>query len=183
MFGSGIRYHICQIPLPVFEKIKTLKRKYSISYEELFFDLEFINKLGFSHWSEFYCVSSKKGFFINAKNKIEIRKKNKLLKRFLASELLNKESLFTLYQTSITKQHFNLKSGFVNVILMEYEIGMIFNFQLNEQALNIEDLEFSLLEDFTSNNNYFLIGLNYKNKLLFNKKEDTVSRTFKILIK
>jgi hypothetical protein len=182
MFGSGLRYHICQIPISLFEKIKTLKNKYNISYEELFFDLEFINKLGFAHWSNFYCINSHKGFYIHTKNRIEIRKKNKLIKRFFTTELLNEQTLFNLYKTSISKQDFIIKTGFVNVVLIELETGMIFNYKLDESMLEINSLEFNLLEDFTKNSTYFLSGLHYKNEKLNHKKEDSVCRSFKVII-
>jgi len=82
MFGSGIRYWICKVPLDQFIQFEKLQIKYNTPYETIFFDLELMNKFGYSSVEEFHTIHSGRGFLIKERNTIEIKHKKKRLNKF-----------------------------------------------------------------------------------------------------
>ena len=59
LFGDGIRYWICDIPIARFEKMKQLKEQENSDWEQLFYDLSFLKDFAFDHGSSLATCSAR----------------------------------------------------------------------------------------------------------------------------
>jgi len=183
MSGKGLRYWICKIPTTEFAKFETLHEKFDEDYENLFFDLTILKKFGYSSWDELFCIDSGRGFLINARNTIEIKKKSKKIRKFDSTELLYSPLMFDPYSVNTNESVLEKEDGFVYVALIQYELGSFFKFKLEELNFDINKFEFQI--------NYkpistllkldFVTDLKYDNQSLIQKKEDVVNSGNKVL--
>jgi hypothetical protein len=144
LFGTGIRYWICEIPLPVFEKMNTIRLNHKVEWEELLFDFDFLQHFGYKHWSELSDQPEQTGFLLDPQNRIEIKQGAKFIARFRAHELLDEETLFPLYQTTIADFLIRQKQGYTSFVLIQFEKGLIGKFRIKTEIFNIEHLCFML---------------------------------------
>jgi hypothetical protein len=171
LFGTGIRYWICDIPTEQFNEMEQIRVKHSVEWEELFCDFDFLKHYGYAHWSELSSYPEQKGFYLNSHNKAEIKEKNRFIARFKAEELMNTNALFPLYKT------FNLHSNFPNhpaterLIIKQEETGLFAKYELFTEDFLIEELQFQLeiTEQYS-----LLTGIKYPEISIIEQKEDTV---------
>jgi len=52
LFGTGIRYWNCEVAQEVFDDMNRIRGKNQVAWEQVLFDLDFLNHYGFGHWSE-----------------------------------------------------------------------------------------------------------------------------------
>jgi hypothetical protein len=171
LFGTGIRYWICDIPTEQFNEMEQIRVKHSVEREELLCDFDFLKHYGYAHWSELSSYPEQKGFYLNSHNKAEIKEKNRFIARFKAEELMNTNALFPLYKT------FNLHSNFPNhpaterLIIKQEETGLFAKYELFTEDFLIEELQFQLeiTEQYS-----LLTGIKYPEISIIEQKEDTV---------
>lgn len=183
MFGCGIRYWICKIPVEAFGQFEKLHQKYKEDYENLFFDLNVINKLGYSNCSDIYNIHSGRGFVVRERNRIEIKDKTKHLKRFDSSDLLYTPLMFDPYKLVKNNTHLTASKEFKLVALVQLETGSFFRFRLNEFEFDISKLTFHLNYDKLHDHfkEEFITHLTYNGVLLEEKKEDVVCTGNRVL--
>ena len=176
MFGSGIRYWVCEIPMDEFISIQKIRDHFKIEYENIFFDLELLEKIGFSNWENIHCVDKGRGFIIKERNRIEIKRKAKLLKSFDSSELIYSPLL--LEQHKIIYDDFNrLKNDdFKLIALIQFEVGSFFRFNCDVENFDVNKLHFVLNYDkiHLSIGEQFVSDLVYDFTKLKQMKEDVV---------
>jgi len=176
MSGKGLRYWICKIPLLEFSKFETLQKRLDIEYENIFFDLDILNKLGYSTFEDLFCIDKNRGFFITERNRIQIRNKTKSIKRFDSTDLKYTPLMFDPYTLIDDESEIIQETGFKYIALIQFETGTFFKFKLDNFQLNINLLKFHinykpisirLKKDFVTN-------ISYENQQLAQKKEDVV---------
>ena len=123
LFGRSIRCWICEIPIDKYYEIYKLAQQNNISINEVFFDLELLNKLGYEHWSEIHSVYKIHGFTIDVSNRIEIKKDRRVISKFTTQEILNENTLFKLYNTAVVDHTVIQKVRFKYITLGQEEIG------------------------------------------------------------
>ena len=111
LFGTGIRYWICEIPISVFEEMTRIQIKQKVEWEQLLFDFDFLKHFGYHHWSELSKHPEQTGFLLDPQNRIEIKQGSKFIARFRANELTNHETLFPLYQSVYKPLDYTPKTG------------------------------------------------------------------------
>jgi hypothetical protein len=142
LFGTGIRYWICEIPLPIFDEMSEIKEKNQVEWENLLFDFDFLKHFGYDHWSELSMHPEQIGFLLDPLNRIEIKQGSKFIARFRANELTNHETLFPLYQTAHSELSYPTDSGCQTIVLIQFEKGLISKYKFESNLFTINDLSF-----------------------------------------
>jgi len=182
LFGEGARYWICTIPIAQFNEFKHIKESKYVSWETLLFDLDFLAHFGYNHWSELSVEPEIKGFYLVSKNKIEIKKRNRIIMKISALEILNKGSLFDLFSIEEITLNFEHKENYQSILLSQTETGLFAKYELNKSSFNIDHLLFSISDLQNHEASHMLVNLSYENKSLRLKSEDTLIRSFKVSI-
>jgi hypothetical protein len=125
LFGTGIRYWDCHVEKEIFDEMSKIKLKHNVEWENLLFDLDFLQHYGFDHWSELSPNSPRIGFLLKTENTIEIKQGSKLITRFKSSELDEKQVLFPLYQTKEAAIPERSIENHIYLKLLQLEKGLI----------------------------------------------------------
>jgi hypothetical protein len=144
LFGTGIRYWICEIPIPLYEEMNKIRINKKVEWENLLFDFDFLKHFGFDHWSELSPHPEQTGFFLDPKNRIEIKQGAKFIARFRANELMNSETLFPLYQTSQFNLEYTPTPNTQHFILVQFEKGLVAKFKFEAKQFSIDELTFKI---------------------------------------
>lgn len=178
LFGTGIRYWICEIPNPIVEEMNKIRLNHQVEWERLLFDFDILNHFGYTHWSELSSFPEQTGFLLDPQNRIEIKQGAKFITRFRAHELMNEETLFPLYQTFTNTFHMNKSFEKKLFVLILFEKGQIGKFQFNADQFTINDLYFGLvkMEDL-----YFIKDLHFKQQRLQNSSNDSLSVSSRVI--
>ena len=171
LFGTGIRYWICDIPSEQYNEMEQIRVKHSVKWEELISDFDFLKHYGYAHWSELSSFPEQKGFYLNAQNKLEIKEKNRFIARFKADELLNTIALFPLYKTINLPSDFPCNPATERLIIKQEETGLFAKYELFTEELLIEKLQFQL--EITEHNS-LLTRITYPGIYIVEQKEDTL---------
>jgi hypothetical protein len=184
MSGTGLRYWICKIPIAEFNKFETVHQKFKEPYENLFFDLSLLNKLGFQSHEDLFCIEHGRGFIITERNKIEIKKKSKKLRHFDSTELLYSPLMFDPYHVVNDESSIEKEVGFKYIALIEYETGGVFKFKTELLDFDINKLEFHLnyIPISKELNIDFVTNLAYDGALLDQKKESVLHTSNKVIL-
>lgn len=183
MFGDGIRYWICKIPMDEFLVFEKIHIEYDLDYESIFFNLELLERIGYSNWENIHCIHKGRGFFIKERNQIEVKLNSKRLAKFDSLELLHSPLLLDKY--SILKDDLKLEKSddYMMIALIQFETGSFFKFKLNKESFSIKKLIFILnygsiheqLEE------QFVSTLNYEGGEVLSQDEDVVSRGCRVV--
>ncbi len=144
LFGTSIRYWVCEMPREQFLYLDELRERRKEHWVNLFFDLDWLSQLGLSHWSDWAIQKEKTGLLCLPKSLIEIRKGRRMLEKFSAQKLINSDSLFELYRTREHTISQSSSNEFVRFILMQTEIGLVGKFKIDRETLRMDELEFEL---------------------------------------
>mgnify|MGYP007014089459 CR=1 FL=1 len=174
MFGTGIRFWLCQIPNDVFSMIQKVQKREKEDLESLLFNLEFLNHLGYDHWSDLHVVDTGKGFLLDAKNKIEIKLKSKRLKTIKGSELIHSPLLIDPYKVVENRDFFLKEKGFQRVVLLQMETGKFGQYEMELTSFELDNLVFHLnyLRIDQVIGESFVHGIEYDQDMLVGKKDD-----------
>lgn len=178
LFGTGLRYWICEIPAPIFEEMNTIRQNKSVEWENLLFDFDFLKHFGYKHWSELSSQRAQTGFLLDPQNRIEIKQGAKFVARFRSSELDSRETIFPLYNTTRHAFPLQKKIDIHSLLLIQFEKGLIGKYELNTEQLQIERLEFLLTSTPLPE---IITGITYDNRPLKFLKDDTLITGTKVL--
>ena len=179
-FGEGVRIWMCEISHELMDEMRYIKEANKLDWEELFFNLSFLHKKGFTHWSDMAVGKEIKVFLCNDTNKIEIKQNRKVLERMRSRDLNLTETLFPLYQTEDVQIEFSKSSNAVLFILYQLEIGTFAKFELPDH-FDINQLNFQMINPFGILNQKGLMQLQYKTKILKSAGDDTLVRSSRVL--
>ena len=169
LFGTGIRYWQCEVDQNMFDDMNRIRLKNKVEWEQLLFDLDFLNHYGFSHWSELSTSPGKVGFLLNAQNRIEIKNGSKRLMRFQANELDTETTLFPLYRTAFMDEPIIEKSESKCFTLLQFEKGLIGKYKFETETFSIEQMNYVLS---TIGTTKFLASLKFGDTRLESTQED-----------
>ena len=182
LFGEGIRYWICDIPLNRFEKMKKLKNEECILWEQFFYNLEFLQRFGYNHWSGLATRGEFKIFQLNKLNRIELKNKSRIIEKIKPVDLDNKTTLFPIYQT-IINESINIPKieNYVTFVFVQQETGLFSKYELKVDKLLFSDLYFYLIQQIEEKNLNGLAEIHHQGKVMKSIREDTVVRGCNIL--
>jgi len=173
LFGDGIRYWVCNLQEPVWEPLIAYKKTNSINWNELLMNISLLKRHGINDWSQLSIAPEKSGLVLNSSNKIEIKKGSRLMERFYSEELFVQKTLFPRFKTEFQEKEFVFKN---QLIIAQYETGLIAKYQIDIESILIDDLTFTYQKPLFTNNEKILTTLKYKKNNLKRIKEDTVVR-------
>lgn len=171
LFGTGIRYWNCELDQTVFDDMNRIRVKNQVEWEQVLFDLDFLNHYGFGHWSELSKSPALRGFILDPQNRIEIRQGGKLLSRFRANELDTAATLFPLYNASYREDEYEVTSTKTSFQLIQFEKGLIGKFKFEADHFSIDQLHYVLSR---IGNNTFLSHIQLGEQFLESSQEDCV---------
>ncbi len=169
LFGTGIRYWHCEVGQNMFDDMNRIRLKNKVEWEQVLFDLDFLNHYGFSHWSELSTSPGKVGFLLTPLNRIEIKKGSKLVMRFQANELDTETTLFPLYRTSLMDEPIIEKSESKCFRLLQFEKGLIGKYKFETETFSIEQMNYVLS---TIGTTKFLASVQFGDARLESTQED-----------
>lgn len=141
LFGTGVQIWDLDLPQEAMLKLETHQTKFNLAWEELIFNLEIVEKLGFSNWSDFATPLTPIRLLIDDTARIELRKKSRLVELIQPRELHSPSSLFSKYNVSNDMVYFQDPSQLR--FLTRYK-GMVSKFAFYEDSFRMDKLEFKL---------------------------------------
>lgn len=171
LFGTGIRFWLCEIETSVYEKMLHYQQRDNNHWENLFFDFDFLAHFGYKHWSEFSSEKEQVGLLLDPINKIEIKQAQRIISRFKASELTGIDTLFQLHETKMNTLTLSPNKGYKQFTLVQFEKGLIGKFKLQTDSFQVEDLKYELLQ---LDSFQLLFNIDYQGNLLRKTKDDSV---------
>lgn len=185
LFGTGIAYWVCKMPVEEYIKLKSFAEKTEQDLETIFFDLDLIRSFGYRDWMNIHPYFSGMGMLLNDRNYIEIRKGNRRIRKINSSELNDEYSLFPIY--SIQKDIHRTLPGekdFVYVILVQFLTGLIRKYTIETASINLDDVCFYLnyqpLNSFIEED--WVTNISFKGALMDEWKEDTVVQGSRVFV-
>lgn len=175
-----LRYWICDLPQETYNFMRNYKEENNKSWEELFFDFDFLNTFGFNHWSELTEHPEFRGFLITKNNRIEVKGKTKKVLKLNAIELLNQNTLFPLYQVSMIESTLPLNAS-KRFILLNYEIGQFAKYSFDSDSFEVDKLDFQVSQFPYSNSDCLLVNINYQGLELKLLQEDTLVNKMQVI--
>ena len=179
LFGTGIRFWICDIRQDEFDEMQTIQQRNQVEWENLLFDFDFLKHFGFKHWSELSKQPEQTGILLLPENRIEIKLKAKFVSRFKANELFNLGTFFPLFQTVHVPLNLNSESDSKKIIIVQIEKGLIGKYRFVSEEFLMNDLLFELTE---FNELTYLTGLEFKGKRTKCTLEDSIVIGTKVFI-
>ncbi len=124
LFGTGLRCWLCEIPIFRYEQLQLAASFTDSRIEEVIFDLDRLNKIGYSHWKNIYPIQEINGFILHPLNTIEIKNKGKKIDKFRAHDLNNTDStLFEIYNTQNITIKAENKNKYKYLLIGQKEVG------------------------------------------------------------
>jgi hypothetical protein len=156
-----------------------IRVKHQATWEEILFDIDFLNHFGYAHWENLSVQKEEIGFLLDPTNKIEIKQGAKTVARLFSNKLLNSETLFPLYNTQETTLTLKNRDEYQVFYLIQLETGLIGKFQFETSQFSIEDLTFNLgkLDQFS-----FLKNIHFQNTPLTSISEDSLIVSSKVIM-
>jgi len=178
LFGIGVRYWHCEIPIHIYEDMNKIRLNHKVEWENLLFDFDFLKHYGFKHWSELSSHTERIGFLLEPCNRIEIKMGAKFIARFKAVELNNTEILFQLFNTKLSNSERNKKPMFESFELINFEKGLIAKYQFDAENFKFEDLEFHLD---SIGDSPILINIKNGNRIIKKTGDDSLTIATKVI--
>lgn len=141
LFGTGVQLWDIELPQETMLKLTTFKITRNVTWEEVMFNLEIMEKLGFSNWTEYAKPLTSVRLLLDDSARIELRKKSRLIEMISAKELCLPSSLFSRYEVNQDQEHF--ESPFQLRFLIRYT-GLVSKFNFQEDSFRMDQLEFKL---------------------------------------
>lgn len=180
LFGESLRYWICDLPTETYDFMRKYKIENNKSWEELFFDFDFLNTFGFNHWSELTAHGEFRGLLIGKNNRIEVKEKSKKVLKLTSNELLSQNTLFPLYQVSMIESIMPLNAA-KRFILLNYEIGQFAKYSFESDTFEVDKLDFQVSQFPFTNSDYLLVNINYQGVKLKLLQEDTLVNKMQVI--
>lgn len=175
-FGDGIRYWICDTSNPKWEPLIKYREEKNSDWNDLLFDLSFLKKFGFDHWSALATKPEVYGFLLSDRNRIEIKKGARFLDKFRSAELYNDKTLFPRFETEIRKIETRNSN---EVIIIQFETGLTGKYKIDLESMRIDDLQFILEEVIPGEDELLFTELKFKGIKITPAHQDTIVRGMK----
>ena len=175
-YGEGLRYWLCEIPLVEFDVIQHQKERTGKDWEQLFFDLTFLEGLGYNNWESIHLLEEGKGWIIAERNKIEI--KNGRKKRVVKlDEFLGDNMLFQTFPKKVIPFEIVQKDGYQYVLLVQVDAGKINKYELESNKLDLDKFLFQFFDGRgVELDLMWLTKVEYDGKELFDQGDDCLTR-------
>ncbi len=141
LFGTGVQLWDIELPQETMLKLTTFKITRKVTWEEVMFNLEIMEKLGYSNWTEYAKPLTSIRLLLDDSARIELRKKSRLIEMISAKELCLPSSLFSRYEVNQDQEHF--ESPLQLRFLIRYT-GLVSKFNFQEDYFRMDQLEFKL---------------------------------------
>jgi len=175
-FGTGMRYWVCEIPESQFNLIEKEKIAMNKVWEELFFDLEFLEQFGYSNWESIHLLEEGKGWLIAERNRIEIKtgKKKRVVEM---REFLGDGLLFDAFKKEIIAFEVLKKANFTYVLLVQLDAGLINKFEVVSDDFDLDKSNFTFYDGTDVNIDLlWLTKVEYNGQELFDLGDDCLTR-------
>lgn len=174
VFGLGVLYRVLELPIALVKQIEDVANEAKVSFSEVFFDFELIEKCGFFSFSDFPVQTEGIGCVIDKETILEIRQQRKKLKQFPLDDLFSQEYLFPMYQTKSTEIDVERKEGYNYFFLYQVVKGRVMKFLL-DSFQGIDTFEFVTTQFSIENHSFELLtGVNQEGEALIAENDDTV---------
>jgi len=180
-FGEGVRLWLCETSTEIWSDWQSIREDNELEWEELFFNLSFLKKYGYTHWSELSKHKEQLIFFCRAQNSIEIKQNRKLLERFHSIEISQSNTLFPLYQTNFVQSEIQVEKGNVAFVLCQIETGTFAKYVLPEE-FQFAELHFQMMNPFYLLEGFGISGIRYNGKTLKSEVNDTLVRSSRVYL-
>lgn len=176
LFGEGIRYWNCDIPISLFTEMDQARQKLASNWEILLFDQDFLMSFGINHWQELSETGERRALALKRVNSVEIKQRSKLIDKFKAIDLLGEETLFPKYSTSLKHDNIPPKEGHQRLVLVHYETGLFNKYEFIAPSFHLENLCFILVDPIPGITQQWLSGVELNGNILESVKNDVLFR-------
>ena len=176
LFGEGIRYWNCDIPISLFKEMDLARKKLESNWETLLFDQDFLISFGIKHWQELSETGERRALALKRENKIEIKERSKLIDKFKSIDLLGEETLFPKYSTSLKNENIPTKEEHQRMVLVHYETGLFNKYEFNISTFHLEHLCFIMVDPIPGITQQWLSGVELNGNKLESVKNDVLFR-------
>lgn len=185
LFGNSLKVYKCELELDFFRRIDRLRIKSNLDIQSFFTNLEIMNHLGFENWTGLASEKEQTYFEIVPRNSIEIKVQGKKTLKLSATDLLENNLLFKMYNTNYSIKEVSNKADKKTLYFLQYEIGLVAKYEIKEKEnfnFNMDDICFNLIENQILSEDLYLSGISYKNEKMKLKKQDSLTRNVQVKI-
>ncbi len=182
LFGTSLRIWKCYIPNQKFEYFEKCRLELNLDWVSFLFDLEILNKLGYTNWSDLSATKAESYFILNNSNTIEIKLGHKRVLKSKIQEIENHGLLFPLYNTKYIIESNEVKEDFKLIQLIQEEIGLYGKYSIESDSFDINDLEFNILQNSIYNQLNLLKSVKFQGLILNSKNDDLLVNSFKVIV-
>ncbi len=141
LFGNAIQIWDLDLPQEIMLKLAAHQTKFNLTWEEVVFNLEIVEKLGYQNWTDFAKPITPIRLVLDANARMELRKKGRMVELISAMELCSPSSLFSRYEVSDGVVCFKEPKQLRFIIRYK---GMVSKFAFEDDAFRMDKLEFRL---------------------------------------
>ena len=141
LFGNAIQIWDLDLPQEMLLKLTAYQSKFNLTWEEVIFNLEIVEKLGYQNWMDFSKPITPIQLLMDDTARIELRKKSRLIELISAKELCSPSSLFSRYEVSDDEVSFEEPKQLRFIIRYK---GLVSKFAFEDDAFRMDKLEFKL---------------------------------------
>ena len=141
LFGTGVQLWDLDLPHEAMLKLETHQAKFNLTWEELIFNLEIVEKLGYHNWTEFAKPLTPIRLAMDVNARIELRKKGRLVELISAKEVCAPTSLFSRYEVTNDESVFEPPKQLR--LMIRYK-GLVSKFNFQDESFRMDTLEFNL---------------------------------------
>ena len=141
LFGNAIQIWDLDLPQEMLLKLTAYQSKFNLTWEEVIFNLEIVEKLGYQNWMDFSKPITPIQLLMDDTARIELRKKSRLIELISAKELCSPSSLFSRYEVSDDELSFEEPKQLRFIIRYK---GLVSKFAFEDDAFRMDKLEFKL---------------------------------------
>lgn len=182
LYGTSIRVWKCYIPIRRFEYFEKCRLALNLDWVNFLFDLEILNKLGYSNWSELSTKKAETYFNLSIRNTIEIKLGNKKVFKSNISVILNEGVLFPIFNTSYSLESNENIGEYKLIKLIQEEIGLFAKYRFETDSFEINQLEFIVINNSDYSSSNLLKSIKYQNTLLKSKIDDSLIQSVRVIV-
>ncbi len=141
LFGNAIQIWDLTLPQETLLKLASHQTKFNLTCEEVIFNLEIVEKLGYQNWMDFAKPITPIRLVMDANARIELRKKGRMVELISAKELCSPSSLFSRHEVTNVESVFEPPKQLR--LIIRYK-GLVSKFAFEDDAFRMDKLEFKL---------------------------------------
>jgi hypothetical protein len=174
LIGVGCKVSAISLEEPIYSKLYQTAKELNEPLKYAIFDADFFNLLNDKKYTSLDDMAylTINGLIENIKSTVEIRLGGRKKRTISMTELIKQDTLLPLYQIEIIEGIVISKN---TLIVIEKEMGLIYSYQIKEEKLDIDKLNFKICDVITGNENLkILSSMEYDGKKLISKPSDTL---------